>query len=180
MISSKFVKGFLFLLIALFLFSCAGSGEINRYNRNVRYFFSSIRNIDKKIVTLSDGTMWKTNRFLIAVNLSDVMVVLEESVPAGYLYINNSKYNVSLLEGSFKINYGYLDQLTRVDTSENTFSLSNGTGWLTTAENIRMINEWQSIPEVVVSLDKTTIINPRKMEFAKIVEITKLDSSKGK
>ncbi|NOX18145.1 MAG: hypothetical protein GXO87_07680 [Chlorobi bacterium] len=117
---------------------------------------------------------------MIAVNLAEVMVVLEESVPVGYLYINNSKYNVSLIDGAFKINYGYLDQLTKVDTSANTFSLSNGTHWLTTPKNIRLINNWQSIPEVIISLDKTTIINPRKMEFANVVEITQSDSTKGK
>jgi len=178
--SSSFIKKFFLFFLALFLFSCAGSGEINRYNRNIRYFFNTIRSINRRVVTLSDGSTWKTNRLMIAVNLAEVMVVLEESVPVGYLYINNSKYNVSLIDGAFKINYGYLDQLTKVDTSANTFSLSNGTHWLTTPKNIRLINNWQSIPEVIISLDKTTIINPRKMEFANVVEITQSDSTKGK
>jgi len=178
--SSSFIKGLLFFIIAAFLFSCSGSGEINRYNRNVRYFFNTIRNIDKRIVTLSDGSIWKANRYLVAVNLSEVMIVLEESVPSGYLYINNSKYDISLVSGAFKVNYGYLDQLTKVDTSENTFFLSNGTHWLTTKKNIAMINKWQSTPEVIISLDKTTIISPRKMQFAKVVEITTSDSTKGK
>jgi len=178
--SSGITKSILLSIIAVFFLSCAGSGEINRYNKNIRYFFSTIRSIDRQTVTLSDGSRWKTNRLMIAVNLAEVMVVLEESIPVGFLYINNTKYDIKLIEGAFQVNYGYLDQLTKVDTSANTFSLSNGTYWATTKDNIKMINRWQSTPEVIISLDKTTIINPKKMEYAKIVEITPIDSTKGK
>ena len=167
-----------FILSTLLIFSCSSGDGIYSYNKTIRYFSSSIRNIDRYTVILSDGSTWKTNRLVIAVNLMEVMFVLEEYIDIGHMYVNGSKYNIRNIADFdvFKYEIGYMHLLSKVDTVNNIFVLHNGSSWGCSRVDIERIKLWQTIPEVIINFSKNLVINPRKIEYARVIEITQKQS----
>lgn len=167
-----------FLSVAAFI-TCSGPAANQSFYKNIRYYITTVRSVDNKIVTLSDGSRWKTNRFVITANLSDAMIVLEEYLDVGYLYVNNTQYSISsttsysddLMMTDLKYLGGYLDNVTSIDSINNRFELSNGTLWECGKTDMQKVKNWNTVPEVVISLQKELVINPREIEVVRVIEL---------
>jgi hypothetical protein len=160
------------VLFSLILISCSSSTNLHTHSsniKNVRYTKTTIRNIDQQIVYLNDGTIWKSNRLLIAVNLADVFVMLEEYINQGDLYFEGTKIGITLADGNL-INYkhGYLNSIKQILNDGEVIELIDGSLWAVDNVDKEKVKSWEFFPEVIISEYENFLINPANYEFCKV------------
>ena len=171
-------------LCILFFVSCSSVGlNYNESFREVRYFKRSIQEIYRKTVTLSDGTKWRSDRFIVTTNMSDAFFVLDD-LGYGHAYINGTKYNIEVYDRSYTDGYrysiGYLNDI--LNASDDVMELSDGSCWLLLSLDEIRFEEWAISSEAIINYDENTLINPRNAEIvkAKIIDCKDLTPIKGR
>lgn len=166
---------FVFISIVI---SCSSTDTTYKQNiREIKYFQSTIHNIDRNIITLVDGTKWKTYRFVIAVNMTEVFIVVN-FLGNGSAYINGTKYSISHIGGGegFRYFYGYLNTLRSIDKNNNVIFLSDGTQWQIMNSGDIDISKWLLAPDVIISENENYLINPYKIELIRVKRIKENNS----
>lgn len=87
-------KYFSTLIIVLIFTSCSGIDSRN-YFQEVGYIYTTIANVNDISVSFANGMAIKTNRIIIAVSSTPVLLVIENYKGAGYFYLRNSKISFS-------------------------------------------------------------------------------------
>ncbi|MBN1301204.1 MAG: hypothetical protein JW995_08290 [Melioribacteraceae bacterium] len=132
----------------------------------VRYFTATILNIERNKITLSNGTEWNTDRLFIGVNLSEIIVVLDEIIDEGYFYFKDSKIGIRRVsEVFFGYSTGYLHNIKTLHNQGAVMELIDGSLWFVPLQNREMVNSWLTRTEVIITEDQKRIINPAKFEF---------------
>ncbi len=166
---------FIYLVtISFLLLSCKTADPNYKQNlREVKYFQSRIHNIERNIVTLSDGTKWKTNRFVVSVNMTEVFFVVN-FLGYGDAYINGTKYSVSHKDGpeGFRYFTGYLNSLKTIDINNRIIELSDKTKWLIIDTGGIDIKQLVSASDLIISEDESIMINPYKIKAIKVKKIS--------
>ncbi len=155
------------------LFSCKTTDPNYKQNlREVKYFQSRIHSVDRKVITLADGNKWKTNRFVITTNMTEVFFVVN-FVGFGDAYINGTKYNVSHVRDGRDYRYfnGYSNMIKSIQAGNNIIELSDDTKWLIINPKGVDIEQWRSTSEVVISEDESIMINPYKIQAIEVKRI---------
>ena len=163
----------LFLMVAVIVLSpllfnaCAGSSNFNNGVKEVYYFRSLVHKVNKNIVTLSDGSVWRLNRFLITVNLAPVYVVLPRTLEQGYMFINGMSYRIlgtdspDFIMPSF-YHTGYYELIGSIDTAHGIVKLFDGSEWAVNPKDSTELKQWDVNSEVVISQAKNEMINLRQ------------------
>lgn len=169
------------LLGLISLAGCAGSMATGETYNQVRYTKGIIHSVDRDIVTLSDGSVWKTNRILTAVNMSPVMLVIRETLDEGFLYVDGFKYRLFMqmpdVERISFYNIGFLDLVQNLDKKKAVITLFSNSKFYVRPEDIPKIEEWGAGPEVIISSERTFLINPRTLESVPVIEIPPLSNA---
>ncbi len=161
---------FIALLPFFFLSYKTFDTDYNENLREVRYFKSIIHNINRKNITLADNSQWRTNRFVIEANMTDVFFVLSSYSNFGDAFINGTKYHVSQIgyEEGFRYSDGYLNSLKTFHEKENIIELTDGSKWQVLNKGKVNLKKWLSTAEIVISWEKDVIINPYRIEAVKV------------
>ncbi|MEE9431954.1 MAG: hypothetical protein V3V16_12980 [Melioribacteraceae bacterium] len=162
-----------FIIISFLILSCKTTDSNYKQNlREVKYFQSIIHNIDRKIITLADGNRWKTNRFVISVNMTEVFFIVN-FVGFGDAYINGAKYSVSHVNDGSDYRYfnGYSNMIKSIQAGNNIIELSDDSKWLIVDPRGVDIEQWRSTSEVVKSEDENIMINPYKIQAIEVKRI---------
>ncbi len=164
----------IFLVISLFfivsLISCASQSTlIDSSMRRITYINGLIHNIDRKVVTLSDGSIWILNRFLVTSNMSEVLIVLYEDSLQGFMYVNGNKYFLKpkRINDNFDTNTGILSRRTRgyltiiksIDMNVGTITLFGDTEWRISGYYQDVVKNWRAGTDIMISNDNTWAIN---------------------
>ncbi len=167
----KKIKFFLTVTIialsSLLFNACAGSSNFNNGIKEVYYFRGLVHNVDKNVVTLSDGSVWRLNRFLITVNLTPVYVVLPRTLEPGYLFINGMSYRIlgadspDFIMPSF-YHTGYYELIGSIDTVHGIVKLLDNSEWAVNPKDSTELKQWNANSEVVISQAKNEMINLRQ------------------
>gem|GEM_PF-5255516 len=148
--------------------------------REVRFFKGTIHEVNRRVITLTDGSVWIANRIIIAVNLTEVFFVLESLVETGYMYLNGTKIRVShsAVAGTdnFRYQYGYLNYIQDYDKDNGIIKLSDGSLWIVYKEDEPEVEKWLSTREVVIPENEMYMINPFKIKSVRVKKI-KTDNS---
>ncbi len=147
----KKIKLLLIQLALLFVFGCGTGSNFNNYLEEVRYSFGTIHNINKNIVTLTDGSTFKLNRFLIAVNMSPVVIILPSytdetfaSYDYGYMFVDGTRYQITNY-ASMQVNffrYGYYEYAENIAPQKGIIKLTDGSKWLVKKDFLPELNRW--------------------------------------
>ncbi len=174
-------KILIFFLPFLFILQSCASVEqnYNDYIREVRYFKGTIQNVDKKTIFLANGSAWTADRLIIAVNMSEVFFVLSNVLDDGYVYIDGTKLRVKHSNGyDFRYNYGYLNYIKALHNKNRVIELVDGSFWVVAKGGEKLVKDWLSTSEVVLSENEDVMINPYKMETVRVAKITKSKKNK--
>ena len=161
------------ILILLTSWSCSTSNSYKTEINYVQYFKSMIQTIDRNYIFLANGTEWKTDRFVIAVNLTDIFLVMT-NYGFNYAFINGTKYNISPInDGIEHLQYhrGYLHRLSKLNTESNEIKLLDGSIWKVIEKGDVNIGNWSSDSEMIVDESDNIIINPRRIEAVRVDRI---------
>ncbi len=175
-------KLFLAVLSLTFLLqNCSPATETYKdLIREVRFFKGTIHDVNRKVVTLTNGSSWITNRIIIAVNLTEVFFVLESLLDNGYMYLNGTKIPVkhNSISGSddFRYQYGYLNCIKNFDSKNGVVELSDGSLWLVYKDDEPVVAKWLSTREVVIPENEMYMINPYKIKSIRVRKIQKGES----
>ncbi len=177
----KTVLKFILLAAAIGVQSCAPATETYKdMIREVRFFKATIHDVNRKVVTLANGSSWVTNRIIIAVNLTEVFFVLESLLDNGYMYLNGTKIRVShnSLGGTddFRYQYGYLNFIKNFDKENGVVELSDGSLWIVYKDDEDEVSKWLSTREVIIPENERFMINPYKIKYVRVRKIEKEDS----
>lgn len=148
------------LLISLTILLSCSSSITNQYFSEVGYVQTVITNVNDRTVSLANGMNLKTDRIIIAVNTTPVLLVIENLTGSGYFYLRNSRVNFSVSNsGNFDLemmtNRGRLHFMDDFDEENQTITLVDSTVWLIPLdEHFEMIKSWKSNPELVIPYNR--------------------------
>ncbi len=183
----KSLRAIIILFVLILGVGCSSSTGFNNYLEEVRYSTGTIHNIDRNYVTLADGSVFKLRRFLIAVNMSPVIIVLpsysDESFSSydfGYMFVDGSRYeitNYSSIQANF-FRYGFYEYAEDIDYKTGIISVTDGTKWKVEPEYLAQLKEWTKGTDILVDGNNHLIFNLRKISK---VEANKIkENKKGK
>jgi hypothetical protein len=160
------MRRILYLLILLFLITACGTFENSTiYDHKVRYFSSTIINAERNVITLANQSVWEVDHLTTIVEMSPVLVVLEENINVGNMYVNNQKYGIrGGFTDDFFFKYGYLQIFQNYDPKTKTITLINNSKWQIPAEFAPFVERWLPGSEVIITEDEHFMINARKRE----------------
>lgn len=149
----------LFVLSLLLLLSCSSS-VTHEYFREVGYIQTTIANVNDRYISLSNGMGIKTDRIIIAVNSTPVLLVIENYTGSGYFYLRNNKVNFSINPESADIEMlggqrGRLHYLKDINEENRTVTLVDSTQWfIPIEEQWEQVKKWNNNPELLIPDNK--------------------------
>lgn len=168
-------KVFLTVVLSFFVAGCSGLFVTSGYYNEVRFTRGIIHSVNRDIVTLSDGTVWKTDRILTTVNMSPVFLVIRETLDEGFLYVDGFKYRLNMaipdIERIQVYSFGYLDLIKELEKNKAAITLFQGEKFYVRPQDIPEIESWGAGPEIILNEDRNFIINPRTMTGVPVIEI---------
>lgn len=169
----KVIRLLIFLVSVNLVLSCSALEEaMNQNFREVRYFITSIRDIERYKITFANGTVWKTDRLFIGVNMSEVFVMLDEVRNRGWMYYRETKIGLTQLVGDFfQYEEGSTNFIKSFQNEGAVLELADGSLWIIPVSRREMAKNWLLNTEVVISKDNKFIINPEKLEFISTVRL---------
>ncbi len=172
----KLIRIIILSLFIVSLLSCRALEEaVNQNFRQVRYFATSIREIERNKITFANGTLWKTDRLFIGVNMSPVFVVLDETRNRGWMYFRETKIGITQITADFfKYEDGNTNFLKSFQNDGAVIELADGSLWIVPVSQREMISTWFLNTEIIVNDEGNVLINPEKMEY---ISSVRLDTS---
>lgn len=178
------MKKILFTVLSFFVFAigACSSSQYDYVHKEIQYLQTTIANVNDYDIYLSNGLTLRSNRLIIAVNSSPILLVIDNNLRSGYFYNRNSKVNVTF-SNLFDIdllmsNEGYLHFVQSVDIQNKIVTLVDGSNWYIPNEiDISKVNAWQTNPEIIIPINKSeqgnVFIHPVSSEsiFAVRVEV---------
>ncbi|WKZ69503.1 MAG: hypothetical protein QY331_16190 [Melioribacteraceae bacterium] len=155
-------KYFSTLIIVLIFTSCSGIDSRN-YFQEVGYIYTTIANVNDRSISFSNGMTIRTNRIIIAVNSTPVLLIIENYTGAGYFYLRNSKINFS---GSGDIEMmgmmkGRIQYVQSIDQENRIIRLADDSDWfIPRDEDWNAAKDWLTTPEIILPDNK-----PQQGEF---------------
>ncbi len=152
----------IFFLISLtFILSSCSSDISHQYFSEVGYIQTVITNVNDRTISLSNGMNLKTDRIIIAVNSTPVLLVIENYSGSGYFYLRNNRVNFSVASaGAFDIdmmglNRGRLHYLDDFNQENQTITLVDSTQWFVPLEEqFQQVKNWKTTPELIIPYNK--------------------------
>ncbi len=170
----KIKRGILFLLLIVAIISCSTFETSTIYDKRVRYFTSTILNADRDIITLQNNTVWQVDHLTTFANLSPVLVVLDENINVGDMYVGNQKYRIhGGMEEDFFYKNGYLQIMKDYDSTHYVIALLNNSKWEIPKAFSKAVKKWINGSEIVITEDEHFFINCRKQEKVPVRRIRK-------
>ncbi len=168
----KKIKIFFLFVLPIFLISCSTFENSTIYDHPVRYFTSTIMNADRYFITLSNQTVWETDQLSTFANLSPVLIVLDENVNVGEMYVGNMKYKIhGGNSDDFFYRTGYLQIMQSYDSTKYVITLLNNTKWEIPKQFNQFVKKWAYGSEVIITEDKNFMINARRREQVPVRQI---------
>jgi len=174
-------KIILLLIIPVLFNRCGTASNFNNYLQEVRYSLGTIHNIDRNIVTLTDGSQFKLRRFLIAVNMSPVILILpsysDESFSSydyGYMFIDGTRYEIvdfSSVQFNF-FRYGFYEYAEDINYKKGIISVTDGSKWQVLKKYFSELKLWVKGVDILLDKDNQLIFNLRKLTHVEAVKIT--------
>lgn len=155
----------LLVISLLFILSCSSS-ITHEYYQEVGYIQTHITNVNDQYVSFANGMGVKTNRIIIAVNSTPVLLVIENYTGSGYFYLRNNKVNFSINQSAADLDLlgvqrGRLHYLHDFNEDNRTITLVDSTQWfIPVEEQWKQVKNWKSNPELLIPDNK-----PPKGEF---------------
>ncbi len=163
------------LLTVITFTACENISKSENYYNEVYFNRGIIHSVDRDVVSLSDGSVWKVDRILTAVNMSPAMVVIRQSLDEGFMYIDGVKYRIIMqIPDIERISFypeGSLDLLQSIEKGKSAITLFGGAKFYIRPQDIPMLESWGAGPDVIITEERNTIINPRTFESIPVVEI---------
>ena len=142
------------ILVTLLLSSCSSfdSGKTNYY-REVGYIYTTITGVNDRSVSFANGMTVRTNRIIIAVNSTPVLIVVENYMGSGYFYLRKSKINFS--SGSdiemMGLNRGVIQYVYDINKENKILILTDGSEWyIPRNEDWEKVVNWITDPEIII------------------------------
>lgn len=121
------------------------------------YIYTTISNVNDRSVSFANGMTIRTNRIIIAVNSTPVLLVIENYTGAGYFYLRNSKVNFS---GSGDIEIlgmmkGKIQYVQSIDQENRIIKLVDDSQWFIPNDNDwNAAKEWLTKPDLIIPDNK--------------------------
>lgn len=149
----KIYTAFFIVSLSLIL-SCSTSGiGGDNYYREVGYVHTTIANVNNQSVSFSNGLSVRTNRIIIAVNSTPVLLVIENYLGSGYFYLKKSKINFSS-ESDIEmlgLNRGIIQYVHDINDKNKTIILSDSTKWyVPNKEDWEKVDNWITDSEIII------------------------------
>lgn len=174
----KIIRLIIILFSVNLFYSCSALEEaMNQNYREVRYFVTAIRDIERHKITFTNGTSWKTDRLFVGVNMSEVFVMLDEVRNRGWMYYRETKIGITQMFGDFfQYEEGSTNFIKSFQNDGAVLELADGSLWIIPVSQRELVKDWLLNTEIIVSKDKQFIINPEKLEFISTVRLdTKIE-----
>lgn len=171
----------LFFLLTILFISC--TDKVVDSNQQIRYFSSIITDLNSDYVSLKLGPTVRLDKHIISVNLSTLFLVLEETKPMGFAYINDEKVGATLIYTSGKTfnpqdlhnkqksvrladnsnlilyDVGTLLFIKDFSKESGILTLSNGSTWkLENDEVISELLDWETQRDIIVPSGKSNLL----------------------
>lgn len=151
-------------LLGIILLSSCSSFDSRDYFQEVAYASTTIASVDDRTINFTNGMVVKSNRLIIAVNSTPVLLVIENYTGSGYFYLRNSKINFSSgntdIE-SMGVQRGRIQYLQSIDKENRTIKLADDSEWyIPMDEHWASVDDWLTRPELIIPYNK-----PPKGEF---------------
>ncbi len=159
------VKKLIIFLSLTFIISCSSSVS-HQYFSEVGYLKTVIANTNDRIISLANGMNLKTDRIIIAVNSTPVLLIIENYTGSGYFYLRNNRVNFTIDPSNadldmLGINRGRLHFLQDIDKENRTITLVDSTRWFVPIdEHWQQVQKWTTIPELLIPYNQ-----PEKGEY---------------
>lgn len=143
-------------IVSFLLISCSGL-DSRTYFQEVGYIYTTISNVNDRSVSFANGMTIRTNRIIIAVNSTPVLLVIENYPGAGYFYLRNSKVNFS---GSGDIEIlgmmkGKIQYVQSIDQENRIIKLVDDSQWFVPNDyDWNAAKEWLTKPNLIIPDNK--------------------------
>lgn len=149
------------ILAALFLSSCSSfDSDKTNYYKEVGYIYTTITNVNDRSVSFANGMSVQTNRIIIAVNSTPVLLVIENYRGSGYFYLRKSKVLFSV-GGEMDdvemmgLNRGVIQYVYNLNTENKILILSDGSQWyIPQNEDWEKVVNWITDSEIIIPENK--------------------------
>lgn len=163
----------LIVLVLGLIISCSSLQDaLNQNFRRIRYFITSISNIERNIISFTNGTEWKTDRLFIGVNMSEVFVMLDETRNIGWMYFKETQIGISQTQPDFfQYKEGSINYIKSFQNEGAVLELADGSLWIVPVSQRDLVKKWLINAEIIVSDENNFLINPERMEFISTVRL---------
>lgn len=157
------IKLVLIILSFSFLFSCSSWDNLESY-REVGFTSTTITNVNDRNVTFANGLQVETNRIIIAVNSTPVLLVVENYTGSGYFFLRNSKVRFSIAKSESQqdvdidllgLRRGEVNYIQELDNTNKTITLADNSKWtLPNPQQWEQASKWLTTPEIIIPYNK--------------------------
>jgi len=147
------------ILSLALLISCSSWDNLESY-REVGFASTTIANVNDRNVTFANGLSVTTNRIIIAVNSTPVLLVLENYSGSGYFYLRNSKVGFTVAkstdQGEADIDLlgfrrGEINYIHEIDETNKIITLADNSKWMVpNKEQWEKASKWLTSPEIII------------------------------
>ena len=150
-------KNLYFLTIVLFVLTACSSFDSRSYFHEVGFVQATIANVNDRTISLSNGMTVKTDRIVIAVNSTPVLLIIENYTGSGYFYLRKSKISFGS-SGDIEImglQRGRTQYIQSIDKEKRTIKLADDSEWFIPLDgHWDSIDGWLTSPEIIIPYNK--------------------------
>ena len=147
------------VVVFAFLISCSSWDNLESY-REVGFTSTTIANVNDRNVTFANGLQVETNRIIIAVNSTPVLLVVENYTGSGYFFLRNSKVRFSVPKSESQqdvdidllgLRRGEINYIHSINDTNKTITLADNTKWtLPNPKQWEQTSKWLTTPEIII------------------------------
>jgi len=168
-------------LLLCLLLSCSSfdSDKLNYY-KEVGYVYTTITNVNDRSISFANGLSARTNRIIIAVNSTPVLLVIENYTGSGYFYLR--KHRVNFAGGGdiemMGLNRGVVQYVFDLNKEKYTITLADGSKWqLPRKDDWDKVGGWLTDSEIIIPENRPPkgvfFINPATMQSVLALKLDK-------
>ena len=156
------------LLFILLSSQTSFAQTLNLLFPEVHYAASRLMTVDENTFTITGGSRWIANRLVIAVNMSEVIIVVDDLNISGVAYFNGFEMNVRHGGGEFFYNTGKFTSVIDIDTARSYIMLADSSLWKVASESRETVSNWLPPFNIILTESETAVINLHRLESAVI------------
>ena len=157
------IKNIFISFLLILLLSTDSKSQTNySSSKKVSYISDAIYDISDDIIKLIDGSVWLLEGISIALPMSDIIIVLDETLQSGVAYTDGDELLVTHVKGDFIYNSGFLTTVIKEIGNGTLLQTEDGSYWEVPEYDRYDSGYWLPPYKVLITSNELYLINLKK------------------